>query len=93
MEKYPALFFLIRFLTGSVLLYLNISKQKKEYLLEVFKLSFLAIGIIVLANYLLSLRPGVVHEGRFYDVNFTDFVIVTLFVNLIYRKKKTTEAN
>jgi hypothetical protein len=88
MEKYPVILFLLRYVAGSVLLYLNIRKKKGETLLEVFKYTFLALSIIMFLNYLLSLRPASKHESLFYDVNFIDFVIITLFVNLVHKTKK-----
>ncbi len=92
MEKYPVLFFLLRYVLASGLLYYNIKKNKGDTLMQVFALSFAGIGIIVLLNYLLSLSHQVDHPGSFYDINFVDFVVVTLLINTFIKQRKKPAA-
>jgi len=90
METNPFLMFLIRYLFCVGLLFYTYKSKKERYLLNTILISFAALSIIMVADYLLSLTV-LFNDGRpFYEVNFIDFLVVTLVVNAL-RKQQVNE--
>jgi len=86
MEQYSAIFFVVKFVICSGLLYYTFKAKKEKTLLKATIISFVAIGIIVLANFILSQANIFPNEAPFYEVNFTDFLGITLLINAVFQK-------
>jgi len=81
MEDNSLFMFLIRYLICTGLLIFTYKFRKKNDLLKSIIISFAALSILLIINYLLSTGNFFKNERPFYEVNFLDFLIVTLCIN------------
>lgn len=86
MEHYSAIFFVVKFVICSGLLYYTFKTKKENTLLKATIVSFIGLGVIVLANFILHQANIFPNETPFYEVNFTDFLGVTLIINAVFQK-------
>lgn len=88
MEKFTVISFIVRYLICLGLLYYTYKANKQNTLFKSIYTSFFGLSLIILANFLLSLTSLFEGGTPFYEVNFTDFLIVTLFVNIFFSREK-----
>ncbi len=86
MEQYSVFIFVAKFVICAGLLYYTIKAKKEKNLLKSTIISFIAIGILILTSFLISLANIFPNETPFYEVNFTEFLAVTLLINAFYTK-------
>jgi hypothetical protein len=83
--------FLIKYIICAGLLYYTVKTKKEKLLLKTLTGAFIVFSFIILANFLISLGHFFPSERPFYDIEFVDFIFVTLFVHIVFvtRKEKT----
>jgi len=86
MEDNGFFLFLIRYILCVSLLFYTYKSKRQNDLLKSVIYSFAALSIIMVADYLLSMAELFNDDRPFYEVNFIDFLTVTLFINVFMKQ-------
>jgi hypothetical protein len=88
MLNYGIIIFIIKYLVCLGLFYYTIKTKRTEFLYKAIGITFIAISLMIIVNFLLLTFNYIKSEVPFYYSNFIDFVSIVLIVNMFLYKKK-----
>ena len=86
MENYSFWIFIAKYAICIFLLFILIKKNKAETLTKSFIITFFGFTLVILANFLLSISKSIPITDSFYQINFIDFALAMLLINVVIKR-------
>jgi len=93
METNPFLMFLIRYLFCVGLLIYTYKSKKQNNILKIIIISFAVFSMFMVVDYILEMTFIFNDNRPFFEVNFVDFLIVTLGINAFSKQQVNENPN